>query len=297
MELNRPIDVEKGERFAIVISLEHPEDSEKYEIAVEASFSNIGNRKSGTVSIEEGQSFCWTQNGWVDFIEIAEEEGTDEISFGNLCLKALTVDRSSNSGDSDHSSSSGESSGSQGFGSLQQISDPTGQPVSSTEYFYQGELKGGAAVDTQSYTMPLGGTYTVLLKNPVPGVTYTAYSENPSVFTLLQTGTDARGNLYTLQGESFGTAYFVLQGSDGSLVKIPITISANTLLLDTDSCSVAAGGIYQVLIENPTPGASYRLLSGNGDVVGLEAMQENYISRSGKSGVLCTCLLYTSRCV
>lgn len=51
---------------------------------------------------------------------------------------------------------------------------------------------------------------------------------------------------------------------------------------------MAAGGIYQVLIENPTPGASYRLLSGNGDVVGLEAMQENYISRSGKSGVLCT---------
>lgn len=282
--LKSPVKLTKGQRFSVVVSVRQTEGSEIGPVAFERVFTtyDIDNNivPALKVNVEEGQSFLWTGEdyGWGDFTTLNDPD-EPELQVGNVCLKAFTTDRSGGG-----SSGSSGSSGSQ-FTDLQQIVD-IGEPQVILPV-YQGELKGGAAVDTKSYTMAVGGVYTVLLKDPVPGVVYTVYSEDLSVFAVMRSGSDERGNLYTLRGLAAGTAYFVIKGSDGSEVKIPITISPNTFKLDTASCTMKAGERYQVLIEDASPGVSYLLRGGEG-LVSLEGVQADYTSASGKKGALCT---------
>ena len=283
--LKSPVKLTKGQRFSVVVSVQQAEGSWIAPVAYERVFYTFNLNGETTpaleVNCEEGQSFLWAgeELGWGDFSTVYDEDAPDG-RVGNICLKAFTTDRSGGG--------SGGSSGSSGnhFTDLQQIVDIGEAAV--VRPVYQGELKGGTAVDTKSYTMPVGGVYTVLLKDPVPGTAYTAYSEDSSVFSVRESGSDARGNLYTLRGLTIGTAYFVIKGNDGGEVKIPITVSPNTLKLDTASCTLKEGERYQVLIEDASPGVSYLLRSGDGSLVSLEGIQADYVSASGKKGALCT---------
>ncbi len=81
VSLNSPVILDKGEKFAVVISFDRPGSSVVMESAIE-KYNGI----SSKVGISSGQSFVST-----DRLSWADVKGTDK-SYGNLVISAMTCD-------------------------------------------------------------------------------------------------------------------------------------------------------------------------------------------------------------
>ncbi|MCR5626572.1 MAG: hypothetical protein K6F99_04585, partial [Lachnospiraceae bacterium] len=75
ISLNAPVELTQGENFAVVVTTQKPVDRE-YDL-------NIDDQVKGTVAINQGESFYYSESSWEDYINMAG-------SAGNLCIRALT---------------------------------------------------------------------------------------------------------------------------------------------------------------------------------------------------------------
>lgn len=103
VDLDTPVNVNAGEKFAVVVKMQIPEtldmmwfDKETmYPIACELDGYCDGMHSQA--AIDEGQSFISYDGGeWLDLTDYDEPrvgtDGKSEITLANVCLKALTVD-------------------------------------------------------------------------------------------------------------------------------------------------------------------------------------------------------------
>lgn len=126
-------------------------------------------------------------------------------------------------------------------------------------YYAVVNLESGLVLDTTSrYVMNVGGSYSFLLKNPKPGVTYTAGSTERSILTVsLKNADSSNGKLYTVTGLKAGSAVVTVCGSDHTAASFPVTVLGGSLCLDTLNYTTPFQSFYQI-------GAT---LAGGGDTL------------------------------